>query len=83
MNMVLKSPRPFLLHQILDMPLCLCMSRKTNEGMMDGERDRDRGPGVCIICDSTSYHTGRGGCGVVWGVISVYNSKHNTLMKSF
>lgn len=42
---------------------------------MDGERDGDRGPGVCIICDSTG--------GVVWGVISVYNSKHNTPMKSF
>lgn len=35
-------------------------------GMMDGERDGDRGPGVCIICDSTGHHTGwgvRGGLG--------------------
>lgn len=48
--MVLKSLWLFLLYQIWDMPLCLCMSRKTNEGMMDRERDRGSESGVCIMC---------------------------------
>lgn len=49
--MVLKSLWLFLLYQIWDMPLCLCMSRKTNEGMMDRERDGGSESGVCIVCE--------------------------------
>lgn len=43
--MVLKSLRLFLLYQIWDMPLCLCMSRKTNVGRMD----RERGEAVKVV----------------------------------
>lgn len=41
-NMDLKSPGPFLLCSLLEALLCLCTSRKTNEGMTDRGRDEDR-----------------------------------------
>lgn len=40
--MALKNLGPFLLYGILEEPLCLCASRKTNEGMTDRGRDEDR-----------------------------------------
>lgn len=40
--MALKNLGPFLLYSILEEPLCLCTSRKTNEGMTDRGRDEDR-----------------------------------------
>lgn len=67
--MVLKSLRPFLLHQIWDMPLCLCISRKTNDGMMDRGRDGGSESGVCIMCERPQPTR--------WGVISYLPARNH------
>lgn len=54
MNVVLKKPAAILLlHdcKILEMPLCSCAGRTTNERTTETET------GVCIMDDRTSLHT--------------------------
>lgn len=45
------------------------MSRKTNEGMMDRERDGGSESGVCIMCARPRP--------THWAVTSVWNRRHN------
>lgn len=73
MNMVLKSLQPFLLHiyKILEMSLCLCMSRRANERKMVRERDEDREKLMSVLCTTGPAYS--------LGVISISNEKQSVL----